>query len=96
MLPRLAGIFGWREREITTAKISACRTKRNAGHGHRALLPTAPTITPRILQALTVPTVTPLILPAPTALTVILHTHPALTPPIPIAHIHLTHPAPMK
>ena len=83
MLLRLAGIFGWREREITTVKISVCRTKRNAGHGHPVLLPTALTVTLLTPQVVTVPTITPLI-------------HQALTVRIPTVHNPLILPAPTK
>src|SRR3989338_987783 len=61
MLPRLAGIFGWREREIITAKISACRMKQNADLGRRVLLLTVLPVTLLILQVLqahTAPTLT--------------------------------------
>ena len=54
MLPRSAGIFGWRDREITTAKISACRMKQNADLGRQVLFPTVLIVTLLTPQALTV------------------------------------------
>ena len=72
---------------ITTAKISACRTRRNAGHGHLVLLPTVPTVL----------TVTLLILPA--LITVLIPTPrilQALTVRIPTVHIHLILLAPTR
>ena len=49
---------------ITTAKISACRTRQSAGHGRRVLLPTVLTVTLLIPPALILLIPTPLILPA--------------------------------
>ena len=83
MLPRLAGIFGWREREITTAKILECRMKQNADLGRQVLLPTVLTVTPLIPQAL-IPHIH------------ILRILPALTVRIPTAHTPLILPAPTR
>ena len=67
MLHPVPGIFGCREREITTAKILACRTRRNAGPGRRALLLTVLTVTLLTPQALIPHIHILLILPALTA-----------------------------
>ena len=64
MLHLAPGIFGCRARAIIKALISACRTKRNAGPGRRALLLTVLTHQAHIVPILTVLIL--LILPAPT------------------------------
>ena len=83
MLHPVPGIFGCREREITTAKILACRTRRNAGPGRRALLLTVLTVTLLTPQALTAPILTVL-------------THQAHIVPILTVLILLILPAPTK